>query len=132
KSDGSLYEEGTTLLAEDFNPLRIFLYASWTKGVTGGDIDEYESPGPIVAFLNLLGLNSTFGKVLVYTVVLFILIAIFVVLGMPLFAIAAMVLVITSFFIVMGWLPAYASVLFGGTALVLMFISFKSGGMTHE
>lgn len=132
KSDGSLYEEGTTLLAEDFNPIRIFLFASWTKGVTGGDIDEYESPGPIVAFLNLLGLNSTFGKVMVYTVVLFVLIAIFVVLGMPLFAIAAMVLVITSFFIVMGWLPAYASVLFGGTALVLMFISFKSGGMTRE
>lgn len=132
KSDGSLYEEGTTIMAEEYNYGQIFMYASWTKGVTGGDVDEYESPGPIVAFLNLLGLNSTFGKVLVYTVVLFILIAIFVILGMPLFAIAAMVLVLTSFFIVMGWLPAYASVLFGGTSLVLMFISFKSGGIANE
>jgi uncharacterized repeat protein (TIGR02543 family) len=131
-SSGALYTEGTTLLTEEGNFRRIYLYATWIQGPTGTEIDEYETPGALVALLNLLGLNSAFGKILTYVVVLLVLIAIFVLLGLPLFAIAAMILVLTAFFIVMGWLPAYAAILFGGTSLVLMFISFKTGGVASE
>jgi len=131
-SDGEPYTFDMTSEVEDGDATKVFLYASWRSlDPIGTDIEGYTPPDGITNVLNLIGFNSEAGKIIIYVAVTLILMALFVAINLPLFAVSAMVLIMTAFFILIGWLVPYAAILFGGTALILMFISFKAVGTSE-
>jgi uncharacterized repeat protein (TIGR02543 family) len=106
---------------------RVMFYAAWQPIESVGTDVIYPEGSIIADALTLIGFNNTEGRLIVYVVTTLLMIMILVLMGLPMFLISIVVLVLTAFFILIGWLPAYATILFGGTALVLMFISMKAG-----
>jgi len=106
---------------------RVMFYAAWQPIESVGTGVTYPEGSIITDALTLIGFNNTEGRLIIYVVTTLLMIMILVLMRLPMFLISIVVLVLTALFILIGWLPAYATILFGGTALVLMFISMKAG-----
>lgn len=104
------------------------LYATY-EAKLNSDVDDVGGVGDsiITDVLTLLGMNNEAGKIIMYFILILLLTA-----GLALIKLSALVivminLVVSSFFIFMGWLPMYAIIVIILTMLILLVFTFKKG-----
>jgi len=125
-SDGAKYDWGDYVDSEEFAPYRVHFYAGMVPITSTGDDSDIMGEGSIITdLLTMIGFNNEVGRVIAFTVIALIVMGIMVVLKMPIFVGAFVMLVLSTVFILIGWLPIYATVLIGLGSLTLIFMSLQ-------
>jgi len=125
-SDGLKYDWGDFVDAEEFSESRVHFYAGMVPITpVGDDLDAAVEGAIITDLLTMIGFNNDAGRVIAFTVIALIVMGAMVALKMPIFVGAFVMLVLSAVFILMGWLPVYATVLIGLGSLTLIFMSLQ-------
>ena len=125
-SDGLEYDWGDFVDAEEFSESRVHFYAGMVPITpVGDDLDTVAEGAIITDLLTMIGFNNDAGRVIAFTVIALIVMGAMVALKMPIFVGAFVMLVLSTVFILIGWLPIYATVLIGLGSLTLIFMSLQ-------
>lgn len=86
------------------------------------------TPSAMITLLNFAGLNNTFGKILIYVIVLVFTSALLLWFKLDDFAIVIVEAVIFGGFIFLGWIPIYMIVILGIMFIIVIIKSVTKGG----
>ncbi len=104
------------------------LYATY-EAKLNSDVDDIGGTGDsiITDVLTLLGMNNEAGKIIMYFILIVLLTAGLVLLRLSVLIVVMINLIVSAFFIFMGWLPMYAIIVIILTMLILLIFAFKKG-----